>query len=199
VVRQRFLCNFAMVEAVMAQLHEIEDSQRTAFASRIKHMQRLGFPEGTRTGKGRPAGYGAQQLYLIGFALELAQLGLATDAAIPLIQDNMETITRAAAEALDARFNLGRPPIFIYFDPARLDPLMSSRGGGMVSIRGKFRYSTRDFGDLLLTGAGAERRFTVLAVSLLIEDIAAAIINFEPEEEKNFLLDLADWSGCSHD
>lgn len=199
-MQQRFLCNFAMVEAVFARLHEIEDAQRTAFASRIKHMQRLGFPPGTNTGKGRAAAYSAQHLFLIGFALELAQLGLATDAAIPLMQDNMDVVRDATKKAIEVRIeDINSPIIFIYFDPARLDPLMQSRGGGMVSIRGKFRYSTRDFGDLLLSGMGAERRFTVIALNKLIEDIGAAIVSFEPSEERNFLIELGQWAAGSDD
>ena len=196
---ERFVCNFSMVEAVLAKLHDIEDGQRSAFANRIKHMQRLGYPSGTNTGRGKAAVYSARQLYLIGFALELAQLGLATDAAIPLMQDNMETVARATVEALQARFKPTSPPIFIYFDPARLDPLMTSPGGGMMSIRGKFRYSSREFGDLLLSGTGAERRFTVLAVNKLIEDVEGALTTYDLDAGSDFLEDLADWSRTPHD
>lgn len=194
---ERFLCNFAMVDAVMAALHEIEESQRSAFSNRIKHMQRLGYPSGTNTGRGRAAAYSAHQLYLIGFALELAQLGLTTDSAIPLMQDNFSTVATATSAAIRSRYDLQLPCIFIYFDPARLDPLMESTGGGMTSIRGKFRYGTREFGDVLLAGSGAERRFTVIAVNKIIEDIEAAIRSFESPDAGSaefFVEDLMTWS-----
>ena len=99
----QFECNFAMVDHVLSKMHNIDSDHRSAFANRLKHLQRLGYPLGTNTGRGRAATYRAQHFFLLGLALELAQLGLATDSAIPIIYDNMKTIAAAADRQGDER------------------------------------------------------------------------------------------------
>lgn len=79
---------FAQVEQALAQHHMIASERRSAFANRIKHLQKQGFPPGTNTGRGRAASYQVQHLFLLGVALELAQFGYTPERSIRLISNN---------------------------------------------------------------------------------------------------------------
>jgi len=68
--------------ATLAYKHEIDDSNKTAFRGRIQHMQRLGFPAGVNTGKGKPAYYGWRELLLLALAFEYLEIGSTPDRCV---------------------------------------------------------------------------------------------------------------------
>lgn len=70
------------IQDILSQKHEIADTNRTAFRGRIQHMQRLGFPTGVNTGKGRPASYAWRELLLLGLAFEYLEVGSTPDRSI---------------------------------------------------------------------------------------------------------------------
>ena len=70
------------VQDILALKHHIAASNRTAFRGRIQHMQRLGFPTGVNTGKGRPVSYSWRELLLIGLAFEYLEIGSTPDRSI---------------------------------------------------------------------------------------------------------------------
>lgn len=67
---------------ILSQKHQIADANRTAFRGRIQHMQRLGFPSGVNTGKGKPVSYAWRELLLMGLALEYLEIGSTPDRSI---------------------------------------------------------------------------------------------------------------------
>ena len=70
------------IQEILSQKHDIVDSNKKAFRGRIQHMQRLGFPAGVNTGKGRPASYTWRELLLLGLAFEYLEIGSTPDRAI---------------------------------------------------------------------------------------------------------------------
>ncbi|HEY9091747.1 hypothetical protein [Parasphingorhabdus sp.] len=67
---------YAEVEAILAQTYGISDTQLPGFRARLKNLQRIGFPEGLNTGRGKPAIYNGGHLFQLAFAIELLLLGL---------------------------------------------------------------------------------------------------------------------------
>ena len=67
---------------ILSRKHHIADANRTAFRGRIQHMQRLGFPTGVNTGKGKPVTYTWRELLLMGLALEYLEIGSTPDRSI---------------------------------------------------------------------------------------------------------------------
>lgn len=63
---ERFLCGF----------HDIADDHRSAYAGRLKHLTRGGFPPGIAGGPGVPAWYDADRLFQMLIVTELWQLGV---------------------------------------------------------------------------------------------------------------------------
>lgn len=70
------------IQDILSHKHHIASTSLTAFRGRIKHMQRLGFPSGVNTGKGRPASYTWRELLLIGLAFEYLEIGSTPDRSI---------------------------------------------------------------------------------------------------------------------
>ncbi|KXU29941.1 hypothetical protein A0J57_18130 [Sphingobium sp. 22B] len=74
--------SFGTVERVLASLHHVAGDRRSAFANRIKNLQRLGYPTGTNTGRGRAAAYDIGALIRLVVVFEFLQIGLPPERAI---------------------------------------------------------------------------------------------------------------------
>lgn len=107
------LARFSYVEvgAALGCIHEIDGEKLPAFLARLKHLQKLGFPPGTNTGKGRPAAYSFEALCQLIAALELIQIGWLPTRAVLLVTNNwrLGRITFASA-LVDVTGNTPRSP-----------------------------------------------------------------------------------------
>lgn len=83
-----FALNLRELEPALAQLHDVSPSKRSAFAARLKHLQKIGFPIGTNTGKGRPAAYTFEATCQLLVAFELMQFGMIPVQAISYVNRN---------------------------------------------------------------------------------------------------------------
>lgn len=127
--------SFGQVEQTLAQAYNIADDKRTAFASRLKHLQKRGFPPGINTGRGRAAAYNVGHLVLLGVALELNELGLTPERAIRAISEDLHAVAMAvhmAARSDEPRDGSFEFPMFLYCDPAVLDELTNDAAQGQA-------------------------------------------------------------------
>lgn len=126
---------FGELEAMLAAVHDIDQTKRTAFQSRLKNFHRLKYPIGFRASKGRATAYSALQVIDMALAVELTQLGLPPERATWVLSYNRWPTLMAieiAASVLAAN-PLGFDEegglsdellsMFIFFDPAALYPL----------------------------------------------------------------------------
>lgn len=126
---------FGELEAVLAALHGIDQTKRTAFQSRLKNFHRLNYPIGFQATKGKAATYSPLQIIDMALAIEMTQLGLPPERATWVLISNrwpalmaVEMAARGLAEnplGFDADKGLSDQVLsmFIYFDPAALHPL----------------------------------------------------------------------------
>ncbi len=70
------------LEAVLIVHHRIQPDRQDTFRSRVKTLQRMGFPPGTNVGRGPKAEYSAEHLLMLVSVFELQQIGLPADRAI---------------------------------------------------------------------------------------------------------------------
>ena len=70
------------IQEILTHKHRIAHANRTAFRGRIQHMQRLGFPTGVNTGKGKRVPYTWRELLLIALAFEYLEIGSTPDRSI---------------------------------------------------------------------------------------------------------------------
>ena len=126
---------FGELESVLASVHGIDPTKRTAFQSRLKNFHRLGYPLGFRAVKGKAATYTPLQIIEMALAIEMTQLGLPPERATWVLTCNRWPILMATAmvareleripDAFDVESGLSDRALsmFLYFDPAALHPL----------------------------------------------------------------------------
>lgn len=94
---------FREIEAIFSARYGIVTDHEKAFRGRLQHLQRLGFPEGVNTGKGKKAIYGWKQFIQLSLVLDLIDLGIAPDAATTMIKSHwgyIELETAKLAETI---------------------------------------------------------------------------------------------------
>lgn len=126
---------FGELEAVLANVHGIDQTKRTAFQSRLKNFHRLGYPLGFRAVKGKAATYTPLQIIEMALAVEMTQLGLPPERASWVLIRNRwpmlmatEMVARElhndpAAFSSESGLSDRALSMFLYFDPAALNPL----------------------------------------------------------------------------
>lgn len=126
---------FGELESVLASVHDIDQTKRTAFQSRLKNFHRLGYPLGFKAVKGKAATYTPLQIIEMALAVEMTQLGLPPERLIHVLCSDRWPVLMAIQ--MVAR-ELGSDPalwsdeaglsdralsMFLYFDPSALHPL----------------------------------------------------------------------------
>lgn len=123
---------FGELEGVLAGVHGIDQSKRTAFQSRLKNFHRLRYPIGFSATKGKPASYSPCQIVEMALAVEMTQLGLPPERATWVLTSNrwpaFMAIRMAAATLAAHPKGFDGPSddllaMFLFFDPAALNPL----------------------------------------------------------------------------
>lgn len=94
------MLSFKQVEAVFMERFGISEDRTIAFRGRLQHLQRLGFPDGVNTGKGKKAEYHWRQMIQLMTALDLIDLGLTPDAAGQLVRQNTHTLLAGVHEVV---------------------------------------------------------------------------------------------------
>jgi hypothetical protein len=187
---------FAQVEAALAETYGVAHERRSSFRARLQNLQKLGFPPGTNTGRGRAARYDPGHVYLLGVALELLQLGLTPERAKSVIESDLHAVAMAGAMAARA----GVPdyeiqfPIFLYLDPAVLRYLMRPTGEEDLAVATFFyagmAQALVQFQEGFKSGVP---RMAFFCVSTLIHDLATFLPR-ELDDIAPFYLSLEEWA-----
>lgn len=83
-------------EAIFGERFDVSSGRTIAFRGRLQHLQRLEFPTGTRTGRGRAAAYGWLQIVQLMVALDLIDLGLAPEVVANRVHRSTHALIRCA-------------------------------------------------------------------------------------------------------
>ncbi len=73
---------YAEILEILSNKHKILGTKKIAFRGRLQHFQRLGFPAGANTGKGKGVAYSWRELFLIGLALDCLEIGSTPDRSV---------------------------------------------------------------------------------------------------------------------
>ena len=76
---------YKQVMQALNAYHSVPPDEASAFAGRVKHLQRLKFPPGVNVGPGAPANYGVDQVMMLVIATDLMRHGLKPTVAIHLV------------------------------------------------------------------------------------------------------------------
>lgn len=128
---------FGELESMLSQIHEIDDTRRTAFQARLKNLHRLRYPMGFQSEKGKTSYYSPSDIFQMALALELTQLGLPPDRTVNVLCRGMFATCMAVRLAASSLIKAPKGfhtdpdapdqplPMFVFFDPAALSTLMS--------------------------------------------------------------------------
>lgn len=118
---ETFPLRYVDVEVLLARLHDIPEARIPALKARLQHLQKIGFPAETKTGRGKPACYTASATVKILVAFEVIALRIPPDQAIEILQVlDWSIATELCLKAFD-----GAPAddVTLAFDPDGLAPL----------------------------------------------------------------------------
>jgi hypothetical protein len=92
--------SFAETHFLVGMIGGVHPDRAETFRSRLKQWQKMGFPEGTRVGKGVKAEYGATQILQLIMLVKLLRIGLTPERAQTLIFSAWDRIRAGFCEAL---------------------------------------------------------------------------------------------------
>jgi hypothetical protein len=93
---KEYLMLLGDVEKLLRDGLEIDEENRSTFKSRIKHLQRMQFPPGTNTGKGKKFDYGWPQIIQYIVVFDLLDQGMSPEIATSLVVESESKIERGA-------------------------------------------------------------------------------------------------------
>jgi len=91
---------FNQVEAVFTDRFAIPADKAVAFRGRLQHLQRLNFPTGVNTGRGKKASYGWMQIIQLMVALDLIDLGITPDVAARGVRRGTDRLLGAVSKVI---------------------------------------------------------------------------------------------------
>ena len=84
---------------LLARQHAVREDRRAALKGRLQHFQRLGFPAGLNTGRGRAAVYDLPTVLALLIAFEILQMGLSGERVVQIMRVRDDFVPRAAGAA----------------------------------------------------------------------------------------------------
>ncbi|OAO01661.1 hypothetical protein A8B75_14975 [Sphingomonadales bacterium EhC05] len=124
---------YSQIIAMLSGRHRIASESMIAFKARLKHFQKLGFPEGTNTGKGKKAEYGWDELIQLATALEMLEIGMTPEKAVTALLPAKDELLAEVAKFTQV-FENHRPEhiCFLCIDLLALAPLRIDKSVGPV-------------------------------------------------------------------
>lgn len=119
---------FAETHFVVATIVGVRPSKGETFKSRLKQWQKMGFPEGTKVGRGVKAEYGALQVLQLALLVKLLRIGLTPERAQSVITTAW---TRFMAGFVEALICMSNGEDHLHYFMIQLDALsdLTTEGG----------------------------------------------------------------------
>lgn len=177
----------ATVEEALACLYGIVEPKRAALRARIKHFQRLRFPGGTNTGRGKPAKFSFTQYLKLALAFEMVQSGLDPWPARSVISEawGWSDLNFAFARTLlidDYVINdpnrYGKSPLFLAFTINSMWDLTTTSAAEDVEYYGAVEIMSHStLSDLMLKEFDREWKSGTSPWRTMLIDMTAFILN----------------------
>lgn len=119
----RFSLSFSQAAELLQGVHAIAPHSIGTFRARLKHLQRLGFPSGINTGKGKAAEYGWREIILIEIAIQFIELGISPEHTRKICVDYEQTIINNIVEFLNSEEFVDHNQRFLVINISSIDHL----------------------------------------------------------------------------
>lgn len=184
--------SFANVEAALALSHDIAPSKRSAFANRLKHLQKLGFLPEIRTGRGKAADYKGHHIFLLGLALQFIEMGLTPERTIFAIEQEMDLFVIPTRLAIATLAKEKDPhPFFVRFDPSSLDSLRYDNAVHAPTTA--FYSGSGSLAESIKGMATRAPRLALINITSLVSDTFSSLHEIDPKLAERYELELQAW------
>lgn len=182
---------FAAVVALLSDIHEVSEVRQSAFANRLKNLQRAGFPKSTKTGRGIAAAYDIEAVLNLLLAVELLQLGFPPERVIKILSTNISTVLTAAKYAGEQLSHaIDEPTLndisrdyFLLIDPVTLSDMTSLSVDGGRTITKMLTCTGASLPQVL---AHRDSRWVLINTTAVIQAAANHFYNFHGRSRKSF-------------
>ena len=93
--------SFGQLEACLAHIGRVAYQKRYTFQSRLKQWQKMGFPAGTKVGRGTRVSYTLAHLFQLVLMMQLLRLGLTPERSIKMVNAAWPKFRRGLLETID--------------------------------------------------------------------------------------------------
>lgn len=185
---------YAEILDILSIKHNIAGTKKIAFRGRLQHFQRLGFPTGANTGKGKGVAYSWRELLLIGLALDCLEIGSTPDRSVNEIV-KFEDVFLSAVANVGLGTTEGGSGDFKCFLIVELSNLMSLKKEDDWSQIVKL-LSHQDLMQILSTeGLDAHRSpYALIDLRQFLAAILDGVFNCLEGSKKMIIGDLKTWS-----
>lgn len=202
------------VEELLARLHDVHPERRGALLGRIKHLQRLGWPEGTNVGKGSRVRYDTQKTLSLVIAFELLDVGVTPERTVSLLNSQsvfyqiglLGALRRYRGQSGDVEFGTVKVTgvdaaitwtqpgdAFVIVAPAALRPLRWHTEAEREAL-GEAAYTTTNPETIsdFLRGSNL-RHAALIDLSIVIEDLVGVLAKMTTVDLDELDRDLEAW------
>ncbi len=172
--------------SVLLKIYGLPETNRVAMRGRLQHAQKMGFPPGANTGKGRPAKYHAGEVLALGLMFELFQFGITPERAVSLLQYSAKQTIDAFNVAYDIFKRKLHDRAFAIVFPQELDRALGKGGSPALIVTTSSGFF---LGDRMERGP----RFAAVNVSALLDDVLEAAQSLDLTTREEFREDLRLW------
>lgn len=92
---------FGQLEACASHIARVAEEKRYTFQSRLKQWQKMGFPSGTKVGRGTKVKYTLTHLLQIVLMMQLLRMGLTPERSIKMVNKGWPQFRQGLVEAID--------------------------------------------------------------------------------------------------
>ena len=181
--------------AVLAAMFDIDDPNLVAFKGRMQHMQRLGFPPGSNTGRGKPSTYGWRELFLLSMAFQFLEIGATPDRTIAYLTKAEEPLLVALRNVVKSVLEGKKAGDFENFLKVELSGLQSLQTNR--EEREQFCVLPHDKIKALFASEGgtiSQSRYTFIDLAHVVSIALDEIGNLLPNDQDDNVKSLLDWS-----
>ena len=187
---------YAQTLRLLASVHSVSDAKLVAFRGRLQHFQRLGFPPGVNTGRGRAAIYGPAELMNLLVAFEMLQLGMTPERIKRVLTlDQPMVIIAAAFGAMGVLDKVEpRKHLLLCVDPVALSALIESSEPDDPSSRSLFYMDGGSLARSVAERGMAGTRVCAINCTLLLKQVAIILEEAGIIDSSSFLAAILAWT-----
>jgi hypothetical protein len=190
---------YAEIEEFIAKIHNVNEEKRIALKGRLKHFQRLGWPEGTNQGKGSRVRYGVGQALSLALGFEMLQLGLTPERIAAFFLTTRSGFPAGCIAALDDVMSDGNDELFYIFQPDYLRYLGKITEDSETFITSAVISKSKLSKEFALNGRIFNRRIALINITTILKLFVQYLAIKDEVQYVDLVVSLKKWESDEND